>query len=221
MTKKISLLRSSLASLLFSGIIILNDPWQNLAVLAQEKITVTQINSIAQQSSGNQVYLTGEVKEAVPFLGKGAYALSDATGTIWVFSEQNIPRTGEVILIQGEIQYQSIPIDGQEIGGFYVKQVQNLELSQYILETAIASNPMNQTPVTETPVAETPITPTTPPETVVIKEPVVETPVAETPVTPTTPPETIVIKEPVVETPVTTTPQPAKLPFEPEFLPHK
>ncbi|GEM_PF-1237359 len=178
---KFFILRFAFVTFLWGEIIGINlIPHKNLTVLAQETIRITQINNIPQQSSGIQIYLTGEVTEKVPFLGLSAYALRDETGTIWVFTDQLIPVTGERILIEGEIQYQSIPIEGQEVGEFYVKQVQRLDISQYVLENTVASNPMIETPIIETPIAETPI-------------------------------ETVIIEPP----------KPRKLPFEPEFLPHK
>lgn len=199
MIKKVLIFKFSLASLLFCGIIGLNystQKLQSLTVLAQETITVTKIDHITQEISPNSIYLTGEVTEIAPLLGQGAYALRDQSGIIWVLTEQNLPNIGEIVLIQGEIQYQSIPVDGQDIGEFYIKQTQNLALNQYIV--AIAE---------DTTVVETPITPT-PEETAVVPTPVTPTP-EETAVTPTA--DNIIIENP----------QPRKLPFEPQFMPHK
>jgi hypothetical protein len=244
-----TILRFALTSLLCTGIIGINIiPNKSLKVLAQQTIGLTQIDSLARQTSGIQVYLRGEVTEKVPFLGRGAYALKDQTGIIWVFTDQFLPNMGEVVLIEGEIQYQSIPIAGGDIGEFYIKQVQRLDFNQYVvLEGAVAQNPIIETPIIETPIIETPIVETPIVETPIIETPIVETPIVETPIIETPIVETPIIETPIVETPIIETPivetlisenplvettliempnrieapQPAKLPFEPEFMPHK
>lgn len=90
---------------------------------------VTKIGNIQQnQNNGNStVYLQGEVTTRAPFLGSGAYKLKDASGTIWVIANQTLPNVGDQVLIKGQLQFQSIPVAGQELGEVYVQQEQQLK----------------------------------------------------------------------------------------------
>ena len=72
------------------------------------------------------VYLQGKVTNRAPLLEVGAYKLKDATATIWVFTNQTVPNVGDEVLIKGKLQFQSIPVSGQELGEVYVQQEQLL-----------------------------------------------------------------------------------------------
>lgn len=87
----------------------------------------TKISDIPQNPNAEAiVYLQGQVTNRAPLLGSGAYKLKDATGTIWVIANQTIPNVGDVVLIKGKLQFQSIPIGGQELGEVYVQEEQVL-----------------------------------------------------------------------------------------------
>lgn len=88
------------------------------------------VSPIAQlqkpQNSTSTVYLQGQVGYRAPFLGSGAYLLSDDTGSIWVITEQSLPKTGEMILIEGQVRYASIPVDEQDLGELIIIEVKQL-----------------------------------------------------------------------------------------------
>ena len=87
----------------------------------------TKISDIPQNTNVETiVYLQGQVTNRAPLLGSGAYQLKDATGTIWVFTNQTLPDIGDEVLIKGKLQFQSIPIGVQELGEVYVQQEQLL-----------------------------------------------------------------------------------------------
>jgi hypothetical protein len=84
---------------------------------------ITKISDIQQNPNANTtVYLQGQVETRAPFLGSGAYKLQDATGTIWVLTDQTLPNVGDAVSIKGQLQFQSIPFDGQELGEVYVQE---------------------------------------------------------------------------------------------------
>lgn len=90
---------------------------------------ITKIGKI-QQNQNNvdaTVYLQGEVITCAPFLGSGAYKLKDATGTVWVIANPTLPNVGDEVLIKGKVQFQSIPVGGQELGEVYVQEEQQLK----------------------------------------------------------------------------------------------
>lgn len=75
---------------------------------------------------GKTVYLTGKVLHIAPFLGNAAYQIEDATGKIWVVTTQTIPQLNQQINIKGKIEYQSLPIAKQELGDFYLVELERL-----------------------------------------------------------------------------------------------
>lgn len=82
---------------------------------------VTKIGNIQQrQKTDVRVYLQGQVTNRAPFLTNGAYRLQDSSGAIWVIADQNLPNVGDELTIEGQLQYQSIPIGGQDLGEVYV-----------------------------------------------------------------------------------------------------
>lgn len=91
-------------------------------------VKVTKISDLTQaQNTTATVHLLGEVVTKAPFLESGAYQLKDDTGTIWVITNQTLPEVGDGILIKGQLQYQSIPIGGQELGEVYIQEQEQLK----------------------------------------------------------------------------------------------
>ncbi|HEY9652200.1 MAG TPA: hypothetical protein V6C95_16170 [Coleofasciculaceae cyanobacterium] len=88
---------------------------------------VTKIGTIQQNQNAATVYLQGRVINRAPFLTNGAYKLEDATGTIWVLTNQALPNIGDEVKIVGQVQFQSIPIGGQDLGEVYVQEQRQLE----------------------------------------------------------------------------------------------
>lgn len=87
----------------------------------------TKISDIPQNVNVETIiYLQGQVTNRAPLLGSAAYQLKDTTGTIWVFTNQDLPNLGDQVSIKGKLQFQSIPIGVQELGEVYVQQEQLL-----------------------------------------------------------------------------------------------
>lgn len=93
--------------------------------LSQLGVSVTKISDIKDNKQGT-VYLQGQVATRAPFLEAGAYKLQDATGAIWVITKQALPNLGDQVLIKGQLQFQSIPVSGQELGEVAVQQEEEL-----------------------------------------------------------------------------------------------
>ncbi|MDX2214231.1 MAG: hypothetical protein SFY66_13155 [Oculatellaceae cyanobacterium bins.114] len=85
--------------------------------------SVRQIQDLQSNPTVNSVvYLRGRVGDRVPLIEAQVYQLSDPTGSIWVFTTQPIPQSGDTIAIQGQIRFQSIPLAGQEQGEVYIEE---------------------------------------------------------------------------------------------------
>ncbi len=78
------------------------------ALLLTGCASVTPIGQLLDNSSrydGKTVRVAGEVHESAGFLGRGAYQLSDGTGTVTVVSQEaSPPRTGSRIGVKGTFQ---------------------------------------------------------------------------------------------------------------------
>lgn len=72
------------------------------------------------------VYLTGKVVHLAPFLGNGAYQIEDVTGKIWVVTTQTLPQLNQQLNLKGKIKYQSLPLAKQELGDFYLIELERL-----------------------------------------------------------------------------------------------
>jgi hypothetical protein len=91
--------------------------------------TPTAIAKVQQQENGAKVYLQGKVLKQAPFLGSAAYQLQDSSGSVWVVTTDYLPKPGEQVLIKGEIQYHNLSIAQQELGEFYVVELQQVARS--------------------------------------------------------------------------------------------
>lgn len=90
--------------------------------------SVTKISDIPQlQKTTATVYLQGRVANRAPFMRDGAYQLQDDTGTIWVFANQPLPTIGDILAIEGQLQFQSIPLGGQDFGEVFVIEQRVIE----------------------------------------------------------------------------------------------
>jgi hypothetical protein len=78
------------------------------------------------QKVGKTVYLTGKVVHLAPFIGNGAYQMEDGTGKIWVVTSHALPQANQQIKIKGKIEYQSLPFAQQELGDFYLVELEKL-----------------------------------------------------------------------------------------------
>jgi len=83
------------------------------------------INIRDAKSSQKQgiVHLQGQVADIVPLMEPWqAYQLQDASGTVWVITSQEGLRKADRLLIKGNLRYQSIPLENQELGDFYIEE---------------------------------------------------------------------------------------------------
>lgn len=89
---------------------------------------VTPISEVQNNPTTNAtIYLRGQVTNRAPFLVNGAYKLQDATGTIWIVTNQSVPNVGDEVVIKGQVQFQSIPLAEQEFGEVYVQEQEQVE----------------------------------------------------------------------------------------------
>ena len=90
---------------------------------------VITVEQISHKKVGKTVYLTGKIVRQAPFLGNAAYQLEDGTGKVWVVTKE-LPPSEQQINIKGKIQYQSLPFAEQELGDFYIVEIEQSSLPQ-------------------------------------------------------------------------------------------
>lgn len=73
------------------------------------------------------VQIKGHVGASVPLLGKTAYELQDTTGSIWVIATDSIPNSGDEVVLEGKLLYQTIQLNGKEQGSVYLEQQRQLQ----------------------------------------------------------------------------------------------
>ncbi|ADB95556.1 hypothetical protein [Candidatus Atelocyanobacterium thalassae] len=102
--------------------------FQSSTISIQKLLTQKPIDS---SLTHQVVYLEGSVVDHALFLDSSSYQLQDETGKIWVLKTfGEIPNIGEIIKIKGEIIYQPILIGNQDIGEFYIVELQRLDLQK-------------------------------------------------------------------------------------------
>ncbi|MEM8830346.1 MAG: hypothetical protein AAGE96_13450 [Cyanobacteria bacterium P01_G01_bin.19] len=98
-----------------------------LSSLSSCQPSLISIEKISASKVDKTVYLTGKIVRLAPFLDSSAYQVEDATGKIWVVTDQKPPMLGQVIKVRGKIKYQSLPFAEQELGDFYLIELEQLE----------------------------------------------------------------------------------------------
>ncbi|MFM2311412.1 MAG: hypothetical protein RLZZ04_688 [Cyanobacteriota bacterium] len=95
-----------------------------LATLVGCRSPLIEVETVSPQKVGKTVYLSGKVGHLAPFLDNGAYQLEDGTGKIWVVTTQTLPQKNQQINLKGKIAYQSLPLAEQELGEFYLVELE-------------------------------------------------------------------------------------------------
>ncbi|TAE54054.1 MAG: hypothetical protein EAZ76_14060 [Nostocales cyanobacterium] len=84
---------------------------------------VTKIADIKPaDNTENTVYIQGKVEKIAPLVKQKAYLIADATGKIWVVTNQGNLQVGQDVVFKGKIKYKSIPLAGQEYGEVYLEE---------------------------------------------------------------------------------------------------
>ena len=98
----------------------------SLVALGKEELAITSISNIPKKKTGRTIYVKGKVTHRSPFLGSAAYQLQDDTDKVWVFTSNTLPTQGDEVFIKGKVQHKSLPIAEQELGEFYLVELQQL-----------------------------------------------------------------------------------------------
>ena len=95
----------------------------SLASCRASQIYIQDISS----KIGKTVHITGQVVHLAPLVDRTAYQIEDATGKAWIVTATEPPIRGQQIDIKGKVQYQSLPFAEQELGSFYVVELERID----------------------------------------------------------------------------------------------
>ncbi len=89
---------------------------------------ITNISNVKSPNNQGTVYLQGQVTNIVPLSEPWqAYQMQDSSGTIWAITSVKGLQMKDKLLIKGNLRYQSIPLEAQELGDFYVEEQERIE----------------------------------------------------------------------------------------------
>lgn len=110
--------------------------WKSMGTVVSPLLSAnrTPIGSLVQSDPAtltpdSTVYVEGEIVAIAPLLTGQMYQVRDRTGQIWVVSPAADLRVGDRVVIEGAVQYESIPLGGQERGELYLEEQQRLDHS--------------------------------------------------------------------------------------------
>ena len=66
--------------------------------------TINQLLAEPGRYADQDVTIAGEVVKSASVLGRGAYQLSDGTGTVWVVTKSGAPRQGARVAVKGRVR---------------------------------------------------------------------------------------------------------------------
>ncbi|MBD1863591.1 MULTISPECIES: hypothetical protein [Trichocoleus] len=92
-------------------------------LILRPNVDVTNIQALQQEQQLDRVvHIQGKVVRQVPLVQKQAYEIKDRTGSIWIVTQKQAPKSGEAVLVKGKVRYQQIPIGSQDLGEVYVEE---------------------------------------------------------------------------------------------------
>lgn len=89
---------------------------------------VTPVATV-DQNRGDAVYLEGQIDQVLSLGGQDLYQLTDDSGSVWVLTPNPPPSAGAPIRIRATIRYESILVQGQDVGEYYAEELERFEFS--------------------------------------------------------------------------------------------
>lgn len=88
---------------------------------------VIKISEIQNQDQATEtIKVEGIVKKIIPLLDRQGFEVKDKTGSIWVVTQGNIPKIGDLISVEGRLKYQEIVIGGEKHNEFYLESIEEV-----------------------------------------------------------------------------------------------
>lgn len=78
-----------------------------IVTLAATMACATKVNAVLADPSryrDREVTISGEVRDSYSIMTTGVYRIEDKTGSLWVYSDKGLPRTGARVSVTGTIR---------------------------------------------------------------------------------------------------------------------
>lgn len=86
-----------------------------IAAGCADTVSISRLNSDPAHWQNKTVRIVGTVQNSMGLMGRGAYSVSDGTGSIWVISDKGVPARGAQIAVEGTV-FQGAQFMGQSFG---------------------------------------------------------------------------------------------------------
>jgi hypothetical protein len=70
------------------------------------------------------ISLAGSVTQRLGIMNGWLYQLDDGTGQVWILTRQTAPAVGQQVYVDGVLRYEPIPINGADLGDYYLEEKQ-------------------------------------------------------------------------------------------------
>lgn len=98
-----------------------------IGLLSSRDVPLRKVSELDKEKDVDSiVHLKGKVVKQIPFLELRAYELQDGTGSILVITKDDFPPLRKEISVKGKLEYESIPLAGQDAGELYVNEQERL-----------------------------------------------------------------------------------------------
>lgn len=105
---------------------VLRETLANLPGLGWLISATTPIADLGQYRGGT-AYFGGQVTRHLPLLNGALYQVTDSSGAIWVQTSGDPPPLNQAISLQGTLRYETILVQGQDIGELYAEELERVQ----------------------------------------------------------------------------------------------
>lgn len=88
--------------------------------------SVKSIQQVTSQDNGDTTRVAGVVRQQVPLVEQWLYQIEDASGSLWVLTPSPPPSVGSQVTLEAQIHYESVLMEGAEVGEHYAIEVERL-----------------------------------------------------------------------------------------------
>lgn len=86
------------------------------------------IQQVTNSGNRNTIQVVGVVQQQIPLLEKWLYQIEDDSGSLWVLTSSSPPSIGAEVTLKAQVQYESILMQGMDIGEHYALELERLNI---------------------------------------------------------------------------------------------
>lgn len=86
------------------------------------------IQQVTDSNNRNTIQIAGIVQQQIPLLEQWLYQIEDDSGSLWVLTSSLPPSVGTQVTLKAQVQYESILMQGMDIGEHYALELERLNV---------------------------------------------------------------------------------------------